>query len=104
MRSCSSSDMTSRSLRNRAPRSRRSSASRLFLLSIALLCSSGCATERSDPGPQIFCPQPKPYTKEFLNKVADELAAHPDLDATVIELEDYTFLRDQLAKCNAGKP
>ena len=67
-----------------------------------MLFSSGCATAPSSP-PQIFCPQPKAYTKAFEGRVADELVAHPDLDAVVTELEDYTQLRDQLSACS-NKP
>ncbi len=100
MRSSSNSVTTRPPSLPRAPRSRHSNASLLCLTSIVLLCSSGCATAPSSP-PQIFCPTPPAYTKDFEGKVAGEIAAHPDLDATVKELEDYTKLRDQLAACNA---
>lgn len=72
----------------------------LLPLLIAASSSSGCATERNSP-PQIFCPLAPTYTKDFQNRVADELVAHPDLSAIPAELEDYTALRDKLRTCNA---
>ena len=99
MHSSSGLVMTARSFSNRVQRSLRSGVLPACLASIAMLLSRGCETV---PNSQtVFCPPTVSYSKEFQNRVADELVAHPELSHVTQEIQDYTKLRDQLAACNA---
>lgn len=72
-------------------------APRWTLLTLALISLSACETASSNPA--CVCPPVKEYSREFQDKLAAEIWAASETDATPTALQDYAVLRAQLRKC-----
>ena len=76
----------------------------IFLGLTATLLTAGCETEPSSqyvayvPRP-ASCPNVQPYSREFLNKAAQEQARLPKGSALETLLEDYLMMRDSARQC-----
>ena len=77
------------------------SKNRTLLLLIALLAVplllSGCASTFTKNG--SICPPLVPYSPEFQDKAAAELASLPPAPHIDTLLQDYAMTRDQLRAC-----
>ncbi len=69
-----------------------------LLAALVLVTSllTSCAGVNSNPS---ACPQVRPYTKAFQNRLADELAALPEGSVLVIVVADYSQLRKEVLAC-----
>ncbi len=78
----------------------RNALRRLPLLLIVPAFLSACVTEPSDPG--SVCPVPVEYSREFQDRMANELDALPDGAALTTAMVDYGRLRAELRACRGG--
>ncbi|HAX91040.1 MAG TPA: hypothetical protein DCY07_02380 [Rhodospirillaceae bacterium] len=70
---------------------------RWTLLALALISLSACETASSNPA--CVCPPIKEYSREFQERLAEEVkAALPDVNYPSA-LQDYATLRGQLREC-----
>lgn len=67
----------------------------LHVLAVSLL--TACAGANSNPA--TACPPIKEYSREFQNKLADEIEAATSDAAFPVTLQDYVLLRQQIRKC-----
>ncbi len=70
---------------------------RWTLLALVLISLSACETANFNPA--CVCPSVKEYSREFQDKLAAEIWAASETDATPTALQDYAVLRAQLRKC-----
>ena len=72
-----------------------------LLAALAVVTSflAGCATASFDDSGVAACPPVGEYSREFRNRVTEELALLPDGSAVVEMMVDYAVLRDQARAC-----
>lgn len=70
------------------------SVQRWMLLAPVLSLLTACAGASSDPA--VVCPPVRTYSKEFQNKLADEIEAAPADAAFPIAIQDYGVVRAQI--------
>jgi hypothetical protein len=71
------------------------------LLGVILL--SGCGKTVFEPRLEVFCPSVTGYSKQFNEKLADEVQSLPAGTATETALIDYIELRDRIRRCEEEK-
>lgn len=70
----------------------------LTALSIVTICCAGCASAGYNAEPNL-CPPLKSYSKDFVDRLANEIADLPHDTTLVTVVADYWVLRAQIRAC-----